>query len=330
VIKHLLLDWSGTLADDLKPVLRASNLIFEHFGASPLSRDEFKTHFRLPFAGFYEEFLPQATMAEIEALYQEHFILRDDDVVLLPHAVEFLDFCRRTGRRLTVVSSVHPNHWPVQAERLGVADRFDEVFVGVEDKKLKVREILAAGAFRPDETAFVGDMRHDVDAAREAGILSIATLTGYDAPSKLHASEPDIIVRNLRQLHRLLLHETPAAHPDTIRIRGLEIHAHIGATEDERRQPQGLRVNVALALKRGFGGLDDCLEHTVDYDALCGVLKGIAEERPRRLIETLSEDLAAGVLRSPRVASVSVEVRKFILPGTEYVAARVHRSSAAE
>ena len=36
-----------------------------------------------------------------------------------------------------------------------------------------------------------------------------------------------------------------------------------------------------LLIDQGIG-LDDRLERTVDYDVLCGVLRGIAQERPRR------------------------------------------------
>ena len=61
MIKNVLLDWSGTLADDLSAVLKATNLIFAEYGRDPLTLEEFRLHFRLPFSGFYADLLPEAT-----------------------------------------------------------------------------------------------------------------------------------------------------------------------------------------------------------------------------------------------------------------------------
>ena len=54
MLRNLLLDWSGTLVDDLPPVIGATNYVLEQFGKPALTRDEFRRHFRLPFTEFYE------------------------------------------------------------------------------------------------------------------------------------------------------------------------------------------------------------------------------------------------------------------------------------
>ena len=46
MLRNLLLDWSGTLADDMPPVIGATNHVLEHFGRPALSREEFRHHFR--------------------------------------------------------------------------------------------------------------------------------------------------------------------------------------------------------------------------------------------------------------------------------------------
>ena len=73
MIKNVLLDWSGTLADDLAAVLRATNLIFAEYGRDPLDLEEFRAHFRLPFSEFYAELLPEATLEGLEPLYERFF-----------------------------------------------------------------------------------------------------------------------------------------------------------------------------------------------------------------------------------------------------------------
>lgn len=204
MIRNLLLDWSGTLADDLGPVLKATNLIFREYGRRDLTREEFRTHFRLPFSEFYAELLPEATIEGLEPLYEKFFSGLHDEVELLPGAREFLDFCRRSGRRIFLLSTIKALHFDAQAGRLGVREAFEHPYVGVMDKREKIREILATHDLAPGDTAFVGDMVHDIETARHGGVTSIAVLTGFDSLEKLAPARPDVIVTGLPALQRLL------------------------------------------------------------------------------------------------------------------------------
>lgn len=204
MIKNLLLDWSGTLADDLGPVLTATNAIFRDFGRKEMSLEEFRRTFRLPFSGFYAEHLPEATAEGLEVLYERFFAGLQDNVTLLPGARDFLDFCHATGRRLFLLSTIKRSHFETQAGRLGVLNDFEHPYVEILDKREKVREILHHHGLNPDETAFVGDMVHDIETARHGGILSVAVLTGFDPLEKLAPAHPDVIVTGLPALQRLL------------------------------------------------------------------------------------------------------------------------------
>ncbi|MGC1481807.1 MAG: HAD family hydrolase [Chthoniobacterales bacterium] len=204
MIKNILLDWSGTLVDDLGPVLAATNEIFREYGKKPLTREEFRHHFRLPFSGFYAELLPEATAEGLDELYERHFAGLQDDVTLLPGAVEFLDFCDQAARRVFLLSTIQASHFETQASRLGVRDRFERPYVGIMDKREKILEILATHDLEPAETAFVGDMVHDIETARHGGILGIAVTTGFDPIDKLLGAQPAAIVENLTVLRQLL------------------------------------------------------------------------------------------------------------------------------
>ena len=204
MIRNLLLDWSGTLADDLGPVLKATNAIFRDFGRNELTLEEFRRHFRLPFTEFYAEFLPEATLEGLEALYMRFFAGLNDEVELLPGAREFLDFCRRSGRRLFLLSTIKATHFDAQAGRLGVRGAFEHAYVEIMDKREKIREILATHDLDPAETVFVGDMVHDIETARHGGVTSVAVLTGFDPLEKLASAKPDVIVTGLPVFQTLL------------------------------------------------------------------------------------------------------------------------------
>jgi phosphoglycolate phosphatase-like HAD superfamily hydrolase len=204
VIKNILLDWSGTLADDLGPVLAATNEIFKHYGRAELTREEFRQHFRLPFSGFYAELLPEATEEGLEALYERFFLGLNDDVSLLPGALEFLQFCKSTGRRMFLLSTIKASHFELQAARLGVRNFFEHAYVEIADKREKIRGILSERGLDPNETIFVGDMVHDIETARHGGVTGVAVLTGFDPIEKLLPANPPVICQGLHELRRLL------------------------------------------------------------------------------------------------------------------------------
>jgi phosphoglycolate phosphatase-like HAD superfamily hydrolase/ADP-ribose pyrophosphatase YjhB (NUDIX family) len=207
MLRNLLLDWSGTLVDDLPPVIGATNYVLEHYGRAPLTREEFRTSFRLPFTEFYEEFLPDVPLPDLDVLFHRRFVEIQDDVTPLPGLYEFLDFCRAGGRRLFLLSSMKLAHFEVQVEKLGLRNYFEHPYVGIPDKRAKIGEILETHGLVREETAFVGDMIHDVETARHGGVMSIAVLTGYDSVEKLTPSKPDVVVSSLHELRRLLMHE---------------------------------------------------------------------------------------------------------------------------
>ncbi len=203
MIKNLIFDWSGTLADDLPCVLRTTNTMLQHFGREPMTEADFRLRFRLPFTEFYDEMLPGVDIAELKQLYLRHFP-EDGVVPLLDHAREMLEYGAATGRRLVLLSSAPQEHFEKQARALGVLDFFERAACGVVDKREALVRLLAELDMAAEETAFIGDMRHDIDAAHAAGVISVAVATGYESVPVLMQSAPEVLLRNLAPLPRLL------------------------------------------------------------------------------------------------------------------------------
>ncbi len=112
---------------------------------------------------------------------------------------------------------------------------------------------------------------------------------------------------------------------DQIFIRGLRVRCRIGVPEQERAQPQELLINATFSPLNSPGPLNDDIGRTIDYHAVAIRLDELAGARPRKLIETLAEDLAAMVLNEFPVDSVGIEIEKFILPNTRCVGVAITR-----
>ena len=114
-----------------------------------------------------------------------------------------------------------------------------------------------------------------------------------------------------------------------IEIRSLRVLTRIGVPDEERAEPQELRVSVVISAATPFAEMNDEIGRTLDYAALAVGIQALAAARSRRLIETLASDIADHVLENPAAAAVEVTVEKFILPDTECVAVRLHRARPA-
>ncbi len=231
MIRNIIFDWSGTLVDDLPAVWKASNFVLSQAGKAEMSLDTFRAEFQLPFTTFYDKHTPEVPMPRLEGWFHEGFRREQHSVVALPHAQEFLHFCRARQVRTFLLSTVHPDYWAEQSSVTGFGSFIDLPYNGVWDKRQKIHEILTANNLNPDETLFIGDMEHDIDTARHGGIHSVAVLTGYNTLEQLRRAKPDLIVEHLGELRELMQQsemqlKAPARrfedlHPPVVTVGGL-------------------------------------------------------------------------------------------------------------
>jgi dihydroneopterin aldolase len=97
---------------------------------------------------------------------------------------------------------------------------------------------------------------------------------------------------------------------DQLAVRGLEIHAHHGVFDFERRDGQVFVIDLLLGYDARRAGESDDLSDTVDYGTLVADVKKAAEQDPVDLIETLGERIAQVCLTRRQVDWVEVTVHK--------------------
>jgi phosphoglycolate phosphatase len=204
IIRNVILDWSGTLVDDLLPVLKTTNHVFEAFGLPAISLEEFRAEFCLPIRKFYQRRLPHVPQAKLEEVFLSRYPEHHDEIRLLPHAREFLQFCQRRQMGVYIASTVDPLTYESQTARFGIAHFIRRAYIGIEDKTAKIHQLLQENALLPEQTLFVGDMEHDIEAGKAGGIRTCAVLTGYNHEEKLRALRPDFVCAHLGELQQIL------------------------------------------------------------------------------------------------------------------------------
>ena len=322
MFKNLIFDWSGTLCDDLALTLEATNFVLAQYNRPALTREQFRDEFQLPYPDYYARKTPEAKLVDLEKYYRQAFDHAVTQVTVIPHAAEFLAFCRRRGIRCFILTSMDPRAFDEQARHLGFRDYFEHIHSGVRNKEEYIYNLLRQHDLNPADTAFIGDMQHDINAAHCAGIIGIGVLTGYNNAAQLSVSNPDLTVPHLGALQSLMERSgtRPAASTgDTIHINGLEFTCHIGVPVEERATPQRLAANVRITPPAGFAGMGTDLTRTIDYDALARHLVATAQAEPWVLLETLCHRLATACVQDFGAATATVELHKFILPDTASV-----------
>lgn len=98
---------------------------------------------------------------------------------------------------------------------------------------------------------------------------------------------------------------------DKIYLNKLAFYGYHGVFPEENKLGQRFFVDLILEADLTQSSLTDDIENTVDYGQLHELTQKIVEGPPRRLVETLTEDIAGQVLKEfPIIQSCTVKVAK--------------------
>jgi dihydroneopterin aldolase len=104
-----------------------------------------------------------------------------------------------------------------------------------------------------------------------------------------------------------------------ISIVDLEVSYRVGVPDAERAQPQRLLLTVEMETDFSAAAKSDSIIDTIDYFAVTQTLLKLGEGREWKLIEKLAADIADVILSGFKPESITVEVKKFIIPQARYV-----------
>ena len=113
---------------------------------------------------------------------------------------------------------------------------------------------------------------------------------------------------------------------DRLTVHGLRVMAHIGVTEEERRERQRLEVDIVIEADLEAAGRSGDLGRTIDYRQVADGVRTLLEERPWRLVEAAARaSLDLLLERFPQADGARVRVRKYVLPDTASVEIEMER-----
>jgi dihydroneopterin aldolase len=97
---------------------------------------------------------------------------------------------------------------------------------------------------------------------------------------------------------------------DRILLHDIRVDGRHGVGDEERAVPQPFEVDVELVRDLREAGRTDDLARTIDYSVVDEIVRDVVANRSFKLLETIAETIAGGILAAFPVDEVVVRVRK--------------------
>ena len=185
-IKAVIFDIDGTLIDSNELHVTAWDRVLREAGHE-FGRDELHEHIGKGGDNYVPALLPDAREDEIERIKDAHHELFTDSyidrVAPLPGARDLLVRVRDSGRKVVLASSASGEELEHHLRKLEAADVVEACTSKDDVEHSKpcsdvFEAALREAAVRPDEAIVVGDTPYDIEAARRAGLDTVAVRSG--------------------------------------------------------------------------------------------------------------------------------------------------------
>ena len=211
----ILFALDGTLTDPAEGITKAVEAALNHYGITVADRAALHKFIGPPLDESFPEFygFDAARTAEATEVFRAYFDRQGwRENIPYPGVEDMLRDLRAAGKRLLVATS-KPEVFALRImEHFGLAQYFDHICGAPMDnqegakKAAVIRDALRRAGVEDLSTAvMVGDRRHDIDGARQAGLEAVGVLWGYGDLQELEASHPVHIVESFDGLKRVLI-----------------------------------------------------------------------------------------------------------------------------
>ena len=211
MIRYLVFDFDGTLADSTEGIIKTTRATFARMGLPEPADADVRQGIGLPLKGaLHTAGLPSDRLDEGADIYHEVFYeIAPKHIVLFPGVKDALSELASLGYSLGIATSRSEHSLVMLLGEHGISQYFEVLgAVGsVERPKPNpdiVLWVLARMGASPDQALVIGDTIFDIQMGKSAHCSTCAVTYGNHGREQLLTSEPDLLIDDLRQLPRLL------------------------------------------------------------------------------------------------------------------------------
>ncbi len=206
MLKVIIFDFDGTLADTIDILLSITNRLSAEFGFKSATKEELAQLSNLTswqilrYSGisiFKFPLLIRNLKAELRS--------EIPNIQLFPGIKEVLLELKKQGFQLGIITSNLRENVLASLEINGLQDTFTFIYSGsIFGKHKVIKKWLKKEHINPEEVIYVGDETRDIDAAKKTGIKIIAVSWGFNSQSALAAQNPDFLIGRPQELIEIM------------------------------------------------------------------------------------------------------------------------------
>jgi pyrophosphatase PpaX len=205
MIRAIIFDFDGTLADTLPVCFYAFQAVFKEFDNIEVTSDEIKAMFGPSETGIIRENLMNSNHEKAIELYYEKYSEKHRELVLENEEMNnLLLFLKREGYKLGIVTGKANRSLLISLECLNMNDLFDVIITGDDVDKPKphpegVNKALAKLNIKNTEAVFLGDSDADILAGKQANVHTIGVQWLPNYQTLEFSVQPDQMISNINE-----------------------------------------------------------------------------------------------------------------------------------
>ena len=212
MIKNLIFDFDGTLADTQEGILATERAMLRRMGLPEPAREQMCSAIGLPLPESLRRGcgIPTERVDEAVRLYRELFFdYAPQHIIIFDGVKETLAECARRGLRMAIATSRSSNSLDVILATHGIDDYFPHRVTadrGIQAKPAPdmVLHLLDEMGIRAGETLIVGDTTFDLEMGQGAGCRTAGVTYGNHSREMLATVRPDWIIDRFTDLLPIL------------------------------------------------------------------------------------------------------------------------------
>jgi phosphoglycolate phosphatase len=200
--KAFIFDWSGTLSDNFHCFCKVCDLIFLELGKQPISEEEIRLNFTLPYMKFWNKYFPGLSKENQFVLY-EKYIHQVDEPQLYPKIEEVMELLSASGWKIFILSSDPISKLIPETEKSGLSPFFSKVVGNIHEKDAMILSLIEEYDLDKNLTYYVGDTSGDVEAGKSSNVKTIGISWGFQDKSVLSKSNPDFLIDDIVEIEAI-------------------------------------------------------------------------------------------------------------------------------
>jgi phosphoglycolate phosphatase len=211
--KIAIFDLDGTLVDSLEAISKLANLAFEEMGLKTYSLEMSRTLIGHGVAGIADKALPEGSSLEqkeklVEVIRKYYEKYWDYNLRLYDGIPELLDKLTEKGILLAINTNKDQGFADETVEKTLKKWNFTHITGAVDGMPRKpnpdgIEAILRDHGIKKEEALYIGDMKVDVETAKNAGVYGVFCEWGFGSSDTLDLI-PDLTVKKPEEILKII------------------------------------------------------------------------------------------------------------------------------